>query len=62
MTIKERNALVEKIFNNLYNTETRTDFVLLLQSFQDEIIDLTFETQNLKHELNKLNNENRYNH
>jgi hypothetical protein len=57
MTIKERTELVEKIFSNLHNTQTRADFLLLLQSFQDEIIELTFETQHLRHELNKFNNE-----
>lgn len=57
MTNKERSDLKQKIFEKLHTTENRTDFLLLTQAYEDEIIDLIFERQNLIHELNKFNNE-----
>lgn len=51
MTHKERELLTETIFNELRTTEDRANFLLLIQSYKDELTELIFERQNLIHQI-----------
>lgn len=51
MTHKERDLLTETVFNELRTTEDRANFLLLIQSYKDELTELIFERQNLIHQI-----------
>jgi hypothetical protein len=57
MTDKEISELQERVFDSIQGTSARIEFLRLIQAYHNQIISLTFERQNLIHQLNKTINE-----